>query len=254
MGKIRELSVVIPAFNEASRIGATLRRVSEYCASRFERYEIVVVDDGSTDQTVKEARTATDDKNLSVVVLERNYGKGYAVRTGGLRTRYEYCLFSDADLSTPIDEFETLEKFASPRSIVIASRGLQESKLEIRQPFYRETMGRIFNLIVRLLLVSDVADTQCGFKLFGGEVVKQIFPRTAVDRFAFDVEILYMARKLGFDVVEVPVRWRNDSRSRVHPIRDSLQMLFDVGKVFWRERLSLPLKGSKQTDFPAKRE
>jgi len=246
MGKIEELSIVIPAYNEASRIGTTLRRVSEYCQSKFERYEILVVDDGSTDDTAKEALGATDDKNLSVIQLERNRGKGYAVRIGGLRAKYPYVLFSDADLSTPIEEFETLEKYASPRSLVIASRGLRESRLEIRQPFYRETMGRIFNLIVRVLLIPDLADTQCGFKLFGGEVVREIFPKTTVDRFAFDVEIIYMARKQGFQVVEVPVRWRNDSRSRVHPIKDSFQMLVDVGKVFARERILQRFKRGRE--------
>jgi dolichyl-phosphate beta-glucosyltransferase len=254
MGKIKELSVVIPAFNEAMRIGATLRRVSEYCGSRFDRFEIIVVDDGSTDETAKEAKNAIHDERLRVIVLEKNRGKGYAVRTGGLHAKFEYVLFSDADLSTPIEEVENLEKYASPRSLVIASRGLQQSRLEVRQPFYRETMGRIFNLIVRLLLVPDIADTQCGFKLFGREVVKEIFPRTTIDRFAFDVEIIYLARKLGFDVVEVPVRWRNDSRSRVHPIRDSMQMLADVGKVFARERILSPLKGGKDRGFPAGRE
>jgi len=228
------LSIVVPAYNEAERIGASLEKIAAYCRSSVKAYEIIVVDDGSTDGTGEVAsRVVGEDDGFVLLTTPKNRGKGHAVRTGALAARYPYVLLSDADLSTPIEETDKLALHASPDTVVVASRGLPDSDLEERQPFYRETMGKVFNLMVRMLLVPGVADTQCGFKLFGKGVSNAIFPPLQTERFAFDVELLARAIRLGFPVVEVPVRWKNDLRSRVHPIRDSALMMRDVLRVWF---------------------
>jgi len=227
------ISIVIPAYNEAERIGASLARISTYCRDSVKKYEIIVVDDGSTDGTGDvAARVCGDDENFILVTSPENRGKGHAFRTGALSARMPYVLLSDADLSTPIEELENLARHATPRSVVIGSRGLSDSDLEVRQPFYRETMGKVFNLMVRTLLVPGISDTQCGFKLFGQEVGEAVFPPLRTERFAFDVELLARAVRGGFEVVEVPVRWRNDARSSVNPLRDSALMMRDVLRVW----------------------
>ena len=231
------LSIVVPAFNEESRLEATLDRIAEYVRPRVPALEIIVVDDGSTDATAEVARASVPDHTPVVVVRNgRNRGKGWSVRQGALAARQPYVLLSDADLSTPIEELDRLAQLATPRSVVIASRGMRGSTLEVRQPLYRETMGRTFNLIVQGLLLPGIHDSQCGFKLFGREVVDAVFPILATERFAFDVEILARALRMGFDVREVPVKWRNDDRSRVRAVRDSAVMLRDVLRIWWRLR------------------
>ncbi len=235
------LSIVVPAYNESARIQESLRRIADYCRTRVQDFEVIVVDDGSTDGTAEAATAALDgDPCLRVIRHPRNFGKGRATRTGALAARHPYILLSDADLSTPIEELEVLAPHATPKTVVVASRGLPESSLEVRQPLYRETMGRIFNLVVRFLLVPGISDTQCGFKLFGDEVARAVFSALETDRFAFDVEVLARARQGGFEVVEVPVRWRNDARSRVHPVRDSASMLRDVIRIWWRLKARAP--------------
>lgn len=232
------LTIVVPAYNESERIAATLRTVAEYAKTHIREWEIIVVDDGSHDSTSDVAQQALlGDSRLKIIRHEVNKGKGAAIRTGALAASYPYVLFSDADLSTPIEELSLLAPYASPRSVVIASRGLPHSKLEVRQPFYREGMGRIFNLLVRALLLPDIHDTQCGFKLFGAEVAKAVFPLMEVTGFAFDVEVLARAHLMGFRIVEVPVRWRNDKRTKVHAIRDSAKMLRDLLRTWWRLRV-----------------
>lgn len=228
------VSIVVPAFNEAKRIGATLRRITEYARVRLPAWEIVVVDDGSMDDTSGAARAAVDgDVPLRILRNDPNRGKGWSFRLGAMESRHEYVLMTDADLSTPIEELERLAAHASPRAVVIGSRGLAESRLEVRQPIYRETMGKVFNGIVQFLLLPGVHDSQCGFKLFGREVVETVVPRLRTERFAFDVELLALAIRSGFEVREVPVRWRNDERTRVHAIKDSASMLRDVIRIWW---------------------
>jgi len=229
------VSIVIPAFNESRRIASSLQRIVEYADHHLREYEIIVVDDGSSDGTADVVTTAlSGSKNLVVIKNPQNRGKGYSVRVGALKARFPYVLLSDADLSTPIEEFEKLAAHASPTTLVIASRGMEDSKLEVRQPWYREMMGRIFNRIVQTLLLPGISDTQCGFKLFGHEVVRSVFPRLEIERWAFDVELIARAIKSGFVVREVPVRWQNDERSRVNPITDASRMFLDVLRVRWK--------------------
>jgi dolichyl-phosphate beta-glucosyltransferase len=223
------ISIVIPSYNEAKRIGSTIRAIEDYAEKAFSDWEVLVVDDGSADDTAAVARASIRDANRLIVVNNPgNRGKGFSTKNGCAHARFPYVLMSDADLSTPIEEIEKLAPYAAPDTVVIASRGMHESNLEVRQPFYREMMGRVFNLLVRMFVISGISDTQCGFKLFGPDIVRNIMPALETDRFAFDVEILARARRMGYRIHEVPVRWRNDDRTRVSALSDSVKMFKDM--------------------------
>ncbi len=208
------LSVVIPAYNEALRLPATLVSVHEHLAARGIAHEILVVDDGSSDATAEVARAAGGP--VRVLRHEPNRGKGYAVRRGMLAATGERRLMTDADLSTPIEELARLEA-AIDRGfdVAIGSRAVAGARIEVRQPAYREAMGRLFNLLVQALLLRGLADTQCGFKLFTAAAAEAAFGACRLDGFSFDVEALYLARRRGLRVAEVPIVWRNDAATRV---------------------------------------
>ncbi|MGB9797167.1 MAG: dolichyl-phosphate beta-glucosyltransferase, partial [bacterium] len=170
-------------------------------------------------------------KELKLVKLPQNRGKGYAVKTGIMKAKGRYILFSDADLSTPIEELPNLFFWVEKGyDIAIASRACPGAKLEVHQPMHREFMGRVFNLLVRLILLPGVYDTQCGFKLFRREVAREIFQRQRFEGFSFDFEILYIAKKLGYKIKEVPVRWRHSPGSKVKVLRNGISSLVDVFK------------------------
>jgi dolichyl-phosphate beta-glucosyltransferase len=207
-----QLSVVIPAFNEADRLPPTLDRVLAHLRARGESFEVIVVDDGSRDDTVARARAA----GVSVLLNEVNRGKGFSVRRGMLAARGARRLMTDADLSTPIEDLVPLmARLDAGYDVAIGSRALPDSNVEIHQPWYRENTGRVFNGLVRLLAVPGLMDTQCGFKLFSAAAAEAAFSRARMDGFSFDVEALFLARRLGFRIAEVPVTWRNDAASRV---------------------------------------
>lgn len=221
-----ELSVVIPAYNEADRLGPTLSRVLEYLRDEGIDGEVIVVDDGSTDGTAELARGI--DAAVQVIELGENRGKGAAVRTGMLAARGEQVLFSDADLATPIEELSKLQaQLANGCDIAIASRGLPDSDIRVRQHPLRELMGRTFNVVVRALAMAGIKDTQCGFKLFSRAAAHDLFSQATVDGFAFDVEVLLLARG-RYRVAEVPVTWRHVDESKVSPGADAARMLWDV--------------------------
>ena len=223
-----DLSVVVPAYNEAGRLAPGLRRAVEYLAGRGRPYELLVVDDGSRDATATVA-AAFADQGVRVIRHERNRGKGAAVRTGVLASRGERVLISDADFSTPIEEVEKLEaRLGDGTPLVLGSRGLATSQVQQHQPFYRELMGRTFNLVIRMAGVRGIRDTQCGFKLAVGDVGRSLFSDLTLDGFAWDVEMIWLARRRGYGVAEVGVVWINSPDSRVDPIRSSLSMLRDV--------------------------
>jgi dolichyl-phosphate beta-glucosyltransferase len=208
-----ELSVVVPAYNEAARLPPTVQRVEAFLAGR--PHEIVIVDDGSTDGTVEAAR-AVARTGLVVLRNEGNRGKGYSVRRGMRAARGARRLMTDADLSTPIEELARLEKaLDAGHDVAIGSRALEGARIEVRQPWYREGMGRLFNVFVRALVLPGLRDTQCGFKLFTGEAADAVFAAARLDGFSFDVESLFIARRLGYRVAELPVTWRNDAATRV---------------------------------------
>ena len=235
------LTVVIPAYNEARRIGQPLKLILEYLSRQSFESEVLVVIDGSTDGTEGVVRRIANDFNR-VFVLDNgaNRGKGFSVRRGVLESNGEYILFSDADLSTPIEEIEPLLRALSDGAdIAIASRALPLSHIAIAQPWLRERMGRTFNRLVQRFAVSGVHDTQCGFKCFRRDVARRVFPRQRIERFGFDVEVLFIARQLGYRIVEVPVTWRNHPESKVHPIRDSISMLLDLFRIRLNDKRGL---------------
>jgi dolichyl-phosphate beta-glucosyltransferase len=208
------LSVVIPAYNEALRLPSTLARVQAHLSERGGSFEIVVVDDGSSDPTSQVAREAGAD--VRVLRHEPNRGKGYAVRRGMLAATGTRRLLTDADLSTPIEDLAGLEA-ALDRGfdVAIGSRAVAGARIEVHQPAYREAMGRLFNRLVQVLLLPGLRDTQCGFKLFTAGAAQAAFSVSSLDGFSFDVEALYVARQRGLRIAEVPVTWRNDAATRV---------------------------------------
>ena len=227
------VSLVIPAYNEEARLPETLARMQAFLASSGMSFEILVVDDGSVDGTAAVAEKAgVNGTPLRLLANEVNRGKGASVRRGMLEARGHYVFYADADLSTPIEEIRPLlAELEGGCDVVIGSRGLRDSRLEVRQPWHRETMGRLFNLAVRVLVLPGLHDTQCGFKGFRREVSGDIFRRQRLERFAFDVEVLHIARRRGYRILEVPIRWRDSPRSKVHVLKDSSRMLLDLFRI-----------------------
>jgi len=232
-----ELSIVIPAYNEAGRIGPTLDAACTYLAEAGLSGEVIVVDDGSSDDTAAVvARLAESRPAVRLVRNGRNRGKGYTVRHGVLEARGAVVLFADADGSTPMAEASKLLAALGPGKAdgAIGSRALAGSDLARPQPWFRRAMGWVFRNLVRGIVLRGFADTQCGFKAFRREAAHDVFRRQRLDGFAFDVEVLFIARRRGYRVVEVPVRWLDDRDSRVRPGRDSARMLADLVRIRWR--------------------
>ena len=226
------MSVVIPAYNEEGRIGESLRKIRRYMQEKAFGFEVVVADDGSRDRTAETVgEFSREDPRIRLIRNPRNMGKGAAVRSGVKASGGDVVLFSDADLSTPIEEYEKLLPWVETHDLVIASRSLPESDVIVHQPFYRELMGRVFNLVVQVLLVRGMIDTQCGFKLMTGDAARRIFARQRINSFSFDVEMILIAKRIGLKVKEVPVRWINSRASRVHPVVDSTEMLLDLFRI-----------------------
>jgi len=222
-----ELSVVIPAYNEAERLGPSLDRALDYLETRGASFEVLVVDDGSADAT-GEVAAAYAGRNVRLLTLPRNRGKGAALRAGVLASGGDRVLLSDADFSTPIEELPKLERRLADADLVLGSRAAPGADVRERQPIYRELMGKTFNRLIRLLGVRGLRDTQCGFKLVRGEVGRQLFAAMEIDGFAYDVEMVWLAQRRGYRVVEVGVVWVNSAASKVDPIRSSLAMFRDV--------------------------
>lgn len=233
-----EISVIIPAYNEERRLGPTLARIGDYFAGQGKTpasLEILVVDDGSTDGTARAVRDSMRAMPaLRLLSNRKNRGKGYSVRRGILEARGCLALFTDADLSSPIEESEKLlAALRGGSDIAIGSRALDRSMISVHQSRSRELAGILFNRLVRLLTGLPFQDTQCGFKAFARERCRIIFEQQRIKGFGFDPEILYLARRHGLRTVEIPVRWAHDPASKVHMFRDSLRMLAGLAYILW---------------------
>ncbi len=232
------LSIVIPAYNERERLTTSLPAIDAYLLANRLDAEILVVDDGSTDATAELAATLVSRGQHRVISLPVNRGKGAAVRSGVLASRGEWVLVSDADLSTPIDEYDRLAAIARADNldVVIGSRALPGSRVVVSQHIGRRVLGEVFNIILRRMTGLPYRDTQCGFKLLRRSRVEAIFAEMVIDGFAFDVELLYLCERRGLRVKEVPVTWRNSPRSTVSIIGSPPKMLFDLMRLCWRFR------------------
>ena len=228
-------SIILPAYNESARIAATLDRLLEYGAQRGWNLEIIVVNDGSSDGTAEIVRSyAARHPALRLLDNPGNRGKGYSVRNGILHAKGDILLFSDADLSSPIEEADKLfAAIAKGADIAIGSRWV-DPRLQIRrQPLHRRLFGRIFNLLLRGILGLQFKDTQCGFKAFTRSSAQTIFPLQKIERWGFDPELLYLAAKFGYNVSEVPVAWSHREGTRIHPVRDGIRMFGELLRIRW---------------------
>ena len=229
-----ELSIVIPAYNEEQRLPETLRRIRAYLEARQISAEIIVVDDGSSDGTAALIeRLRAEFLDLRLVSNGTNRGKGYSVRHGMLEARGRVVLFTDADLSAPIEEADKLLAALDGHQVAIGSRGVDRSLIEVHQSPFREFAGVIFNRIVRAVTGLKFLDTQCGFKAFVRELAQIVFEQQRIERFGFDPEILFLAKRHGLSAVEIPVRWAHDPQTKVSVLCDSLRMFAEVLLIRW---------------------
>jgi len=233
-----EISVVIPAYNEARAIRSALQSVAGYFRSRGLDGEIVVVDDGSSDATATLAReTDTGGVPVEVVVNETNRGKGYSVRRGILLARGRCVGFADADMSTPIEELDKVrEALAGGADVAIGSRAMALSQIAKHQPWWRERAGRFFGFLVRRAVLPGIWDSQCGFKFFSRTAAREIFSRQKLSGWAFDVELLYLARRLGYQIAQIPVSWVDEPNSKVKMLHDGPKMALDVLRIRYLHR------------------
>jgi dolichyl-phosphate beta-glucosyltransferase len=228
-----DLSIVIPAYNEESRIAPTVRDIVGYCRSQRRAFELIVVDDGSRDGTTKVGRGLSEEfPEVRLIRLAANHGKGYAVRSGVVNAVGRIILFADADGATPISEIERLESaLEAGADVAVGSREGGDAGIRVKAKLYRRLIGRTFHILVESLANPGVRDTQCGFKLFRSEVSHDLFSRMRMNGFSFDVEVLVMARQRGYRVTEVPVNWTHQPGSKVRLASDSLHMAADLFRI-----------------------
>jgi glycosyltransferase involved in cell wall biosynthesis len=229
-----ELSIIIPSYNEEPRLLATLQKIASYIEASRRNTEVIVVDDGSQDRTAQVAESFRGKiANLRVLSNGVNRGKGYSVRHGSLEAQGDTILFTDADLSAPIEEADKLLAALEEHDVAIGSRAVDRSLIEVHETLFREFAGIVFNTIVRVILRLPFVDTQCGFKAFRRARSRIIFEQQTIERFGFDPELLYLARHHGLSTSEVPVRWSHSPATKVNMLRDSVQMFLDVFVIRW---------------------
>jgi dolichyl-phosphate beta-glucosyltransferase len=244
-----ELSAVIPVYNEEARIGPTLESALRYLKSKRIPAEILVVDDGSTDKTLEVVgrfkKRLPPRTVLSILKHGKNQGKGAAVKTGALAAKGETILFMDADNATPLSEFEKFKPLLRDGvQVVVGSRAVDRTQVKIPQPFYRQALGRLANLVIQILVVWGIWDTQCGFKAFTRKAALEVFPRQTINRFGFDFELLFIAHKLGFSIKEVSVQWFNSPYSKVR-LGDYLHTLVELFSIRWNDLQGIYTAGKK---------
>jgi len=238
--KTNSVTVIVPAYNEAKHINKNVPRICDFLQQNFNDFEVLVVDDGSTDGTYSLVRNLIEKYHcVKVIKNESNRGKGYSVKQAVRNASHDYIVFTDADLSTPVEEIpKGISLFEDDADIVIGSRAHTHSNIQKRQNLVRMYMGKIFNMFVRIFLFRGIKDTQCGFKCFKRNVARKLFQMQRLDGFCFDAEILYIAKKKGFKIKELPVTWINRKNSRVSMMRDSMGMFLDILRIKRNDRKS----------------
>ena len=236
---MNSISIVIPAYNEEKRLPTTLSAICDYLArGAWRSSEIIVVDDGSSDGTCKVVEEfSRDHAQTRLLRNPGNRGKGYSIRHGVEEAKGDWVLFTDADLSAPIEELDKLIAACADQNarVALGSRALDRSLIAVHQSFFRETSGRVFNLLMRLVTGLPFQDTQCGFKLFEAAAAREVFRRQRLERFGFDAEVLFIAQHLGYASIEVPVRWSHSEGTKVSMFRDSVAMFLDLLRVRWNQ-------------------
>jgi len=235
-----ELSVIIPVYNEEKRVTKTLEAAFKYLEAKKIKAEILIVDDGSSDETLKvvgkfKSKTTT---HIVLKTLKQpvNRGKGAAVKAGALAARGKIVLYMDADNATPLSEFEKFKPaFKKGADVIVGSRAVDRKQVKVHQPLYREVIGRVGNIIIQLLVVPGISDTQCGFKAFTLRAAQSIFPLQTIERFGFDVELLFIAKIQGFSILETSVQWMDDPNTRVNAFRDSIRTFADLFIIRWND-------------------
>jgi len=231
------LSIVIPAYNEQHGLAPTLQAIMHYVAGKSFAWEIVVVDDGSHDATSQVAEEVLAGTDHQLLRNDPNLGKALSVKRGLSESRGKIALFTDADLSTPIEEADgLLEAIENGFDIAIGSRQIHGSKIEVHQPWYRELAGRTFGLVNRIVLQHGIPDTQCGFKAFTRGAIDRILPHQRLSVWAFDAELMFIARRLGLTIAQIPVRWENDPDTKVKMLVDGPKMVCDLFRIRWLHR------------------
>lgn len=238
--KRSDLSVVIPVYNEEKRVSNTLQDVFTYLKAKRFKAEIIVVDDGSWDKTLevigKFKRLTNSKISLKVLQHRVNQGKGAAVRTGALAAQGDVIVYMDADNATPLSEFEKFRPaLERGLDVIVGSRAVDRKQVKVHQPFYREAIGRIGNLLIQALVVPGIGDTQCGFKAFSRKAAQAIFPLQKINRFGFDVELLFIAKKKRLSILEASVQWRDDPNTRVNAVRDSARTFWELLIIRWND-------------------
>lgn len=227
---MKSLSVVIPLYNEQDRVG-NLSKVFTYLKKLKFKSEVILVNDGSTDETLNKLKILSKKHKFSIINYSQNRGKGYAIRRGVIAAKKDHILFIDIDLSTPIEEFDKFTEILDFKNILIGSRRRSDSTIKKRQSIVRENLGRIFTYLSSVILGLKVSDFTCGFKCFPTKVAQRIFKKQRIERWGFDPEILFLAQKLGLGIKEIPVVWSNDTKSKVSLPKDIFESLSDLFKI-----------------------
>ena len=228
-----KISVVLPCYNEEKNLEKNFKKIYAYLKKSYKDFEVVIVNDGSKDNTSQIAASILKDYDkVKVLDYSKNNGKGYAVKQGVLSSTGEYILFLDIDLSTPIEEIKKLIPFTKEYKVVIGSRALKQSKIEKKQKWYRIILGKIGNKVIQLLLLPGIKDTQCGFKMFEGKLARDVFRFLTISRWGFDFEVLYLAKKRKAKIKEIPINWHDEGDSKLS-LKDYLTTLIELLKIKW---------------------